>query len=206
MTSKYFPEIIDFINQLSPNKISAQRRSVLEMVADDIRQYRVENKGPLHLIFICTHNSRRSIIAEVLAALFLDFFKITNAESHSGGTMSTEVNIRVLRALRAIGFHVSSKEGLNPECQIQWGWLDATKFCWSTPFMDESNPKEGFYAMMVCHHADQHCPFVPGAFKRFSIPYTDPKHADDSIHEKQTYMDKCYEIGCEMKYLFSLLS
>ncbi len=56
---------------------------------------------------------------------------------------------------------------------------------------------------MTCDEADKNCPFVPGAEKRFSIPYVDPKQSDGTSQEAATYDERCQQIAAEMYYLVS---
>jgi arsenate reductase len=52
---------------------------------------------------------------------------------------------------------------------------------------DPALPSEGFAALMVCDEADAGCPFVTGASSRISMPFVDPKSADDSPDEAERY-------------------
>ena len=40
---------------------------------------------------------------------------------------------------------------------------------------------------MVCDEADAGCPIVPGAAMRISMPFPDPKTADDTPREGEQY-------------------
>ncbi len=44
------------------------------------------------------------------------------------------------------------------------------------------NPKHGFAAVMTCSQADGGCPFIPGADKRISITFEDPKLSDGTLN------------------------
>ncbi|MEL6276628.1 MAG: protein-tyrosine-phosphatase, partial [Bacteroidota bacterium] len=69
-----------------------------------------------------------------------------------------------------------------------------------------ANPQEQFAAVMTCDHADQNCPFVPGAERRFSLTYEDPKVADNTPSEKATYDERLRQIGRELLLAFSLVT
>jgi hypothetical protein len=56
---------------------------------------------------------------------------------------------------------------------------------------------------MTCSEADKACPVVPGAKARFSIPYDDPKVADNTPEEETRYEERCKQIATEMFYVFS---
>ena len=65
------------------------------------------------------------------------------------------------------------------------------------------NPATNFAVIMTCSHADENCPFIPGAEKRISVMYEDPKLYDNSILEKKMYKERSIQIATEMKYIFS---
>ena len=73
--------------------------------------------------------------------------------------------------------------------------------CFSKKYGDESNPSEGFGAVMTCSSADRGCPLVYGADARFAIPYVDPKVSDGTDAEAATYDARLEQIGTEMLYL-----
>ena len=56
---------------------------------------------------------------------------------------------------------------------------------------------------MTCDHASENCPIVPGAEKRISITYLDPKISDGTPEQKAVYEERSLQIATEMKYVFS---
>ena len=71
--------------------------------------------------------------------------------------------------------------------------MEATEF--SKLYSDESNPQNGFAALMVCTDADAGCPNVTGAGLRLSMPYLDPKNYDGSSIESAKYAERRDDIG-----------
>lgn len=61
------------------------------------------------LIFVCTHNSRRSQIAQMLALASADFLELPGIEAYSGGTETTEFYIRSVQALINVGFKIDKE-------------------------------------------------------------------------------------------------
>jgi arsenate reductase len=45
-------------------------------------------------------------------------------------------------------------------------------------------------------------PFIPGADKRISLPYEDPKSYDNTADEGKMYDERSIQIATEMKYIF----
>jgi arsenate reductase len=80
------------------------------------------------------------------------------------------------------------------------------KMAFSKLYNDATNPQDRFIAVMVCGHADENCPFIPNAEKRFALTFDDPKVADDTPEEAATYDAKIIEIGTQLFYLFNKLS
>ena len=72
--------------------------------------------------------------------------------------------------------------------------------------MTTSNPTK-FAAVMTCAHADENCPFIPGAEQRIPVRYKDPKAFDDTPEEKVAGIaNKSIEIATEMHYIFSSIA
>jgi arsenate reductase len=55
---------------------------------------------------------------------------------------------------------------------------------------------------MTCTHADENCPFIPGA-TRISLPYEDPKAFDGTPEEEAIYAERCRQIARELLFAFS---
>lgn len=65
------------------------------------------------------------------------------------------------------------------------------------------NPTADFCAIMTCAQTDEHCPNVTGSTLRVSMPYEDPKAADDTLAETATYDERCQQICREMFFIFA---
>lgn len=158
---------------------------------------------PLHIIVVCTGNSRRSMIGSSMGNLAAAYYGMPEIQFHSGGTAPTAFNKRTIQTLKNIGFSIetSGKEAprgepqtANPIYTIKWGeGLESQEF--SKHYADKANPKNGFAALMVCSEADAECPFVKGASARISMPYLDPKLFDDSPFEAAKYAERRDDIG-----------
>ncbi len=56
---------------------------------------------------------------------------------------------------------------------------------------------------MTCSHADENCPFIPGASQRIAVTYDDPKDFDGTPGQDEAYRERTRQIAREMLYLFS---
>jgi protein-tyrosine-phosphatase len=188
-------------------KISEKRKLVLEKIASYI-SLKIENNMPIRLIYICTHNSRRSHFGQIWAQVAANYFGISNFSSYSGGTEVTAFNINAIKALQTIGFEVNIQynDASNPIYEVLYSKDYDPIICFSKVYDHESNPKNEFAAIMTCSSADEACPTVFGADARFATPYEDPKKFDGTEIETKMYLERCFEIATEVFYTFSKVS
>ena len=188
------------------DKISSERKQLLESFAEFISN-KNEKDEEVNLIFICTHNSRRSQFAQVWAKTSAEYYGIKNINSFSGGTEATAFNPRAVNALRKIGFEINKNdENENPIYSIQYSEKLEPLKCFSKVYNNSFNPQNNFTAIMTCSDADENCPIVFGADERFPIRYEDPKKFDDTDLEEIKYDERCREIAREMLFTFSLVN
>ena len=182
--------------------IEPERKRRLAALAAFIRE-RMQNDEPARLTFICTHNSRRSQLAQVWAAVAAAQYGIEQVHTFSGGTEATAFNPRAVAALRRAGFVIEDPGGDNPRYAVGAAPGMPPLQLFSKTFEHPDNPQEGFAALMTCSEADQACPFVPGADLRLALPYEDPKVADGTPEETERYDERSHQIATEMLYAFS---
>jgi len=184
-----------------PSEITGSRKETLGQIAEYIKS----KNGSAKLTFICTHNSRRSTMAEIWAAVMAHYYGLKQVETYSGGTEATAFNPRAVAAMQRAGFVIKNSEGENPHYQVYFADDADPLECFSKTYDNPFNPQKEFAAVMTCDHADQNCPFIPGAEKRISIPYVDPKEADGTTEEEKIYDKRCRQIAVEMAYVMSLV-
>ncbi|MDZ7756800.1 protein-tyrosine-phosphatase [Rhodohalobacter sp.] len=182
--------------------IPEERKQTLQEVAKYISKELDEN-DTVKLNFICTHNSRRSHLAQIWTQTAAHYYDIEGVETYSGGTEATAFNPRAVAAVERAGFHVNSPVGENPRYEIKFSEEAEPMICFSKKFDDSENPEKNFAAIMTCSDADENCPFVPGTSFRKAVTYRDPKESDGTDHEKETYDERCRQIGTEMFYMMS---
>ncbi|MEX0721984.1 MAG: protein-tyrosine-phosphatase [Balneolaceae bacterium] len=202
-----YPKLKAYISSIEStfDSIPSSRKEQLKDVAGHIRSKK-ELGETVKLNFICTHNSRRSHLAQIWTATAAEYFKISDVEIYSGGTEATVFNPRAVAALERAGFEVENPGGENPKYSISFSEDSDPVICFSKKFDDSFNPDKNFAAIMTCSDADENCPFVPGAEFRASVTYQDPKESDGTEHETQTYDERCKQIATEMFYMMSLIS
>jgi protein-tyrosine-phosphatase len=199
------PYVAEVISQLEG--IPSDRREILDQIGGDIADRLQSEKGSAWLIYICTHNSRRSHMAQLWAQTAACYYKLDQVNTFSGGTQATACNIRTVSALRRAGFSiVTAEDGENPVFLIQYSDELPPMKAYSKIYNQGQNPKDDFIALMCCSEADMSCPIVEGASSRYAIHYVDPKEDDDTDEEVFAYDSRCREIAREMFYLMSQVS
>ncbi len=193
-----------FINKFGD--IPKSRTNILKSLGDYIISCLKDN-GSAKLMFICTHNSRRSQFAQIWADTAVQYFDIQNIVTFSGGTEATAFNNSVLGAIQKAGLFVvvADDNTSNPVYKVSVRPLTLKTTLFSKTFDDPSNPEEDFCAIMVCSDADEACPVIPGAASRISLPYEDPKASDGTDLEIQTYDISCQEIARDMFFTFNYI-
>jgi arsenate reductase (thioredoxin) len=198
---KYAEEIVTEYNQITP-----QRKTELEEIGKYVKK-RLKDSGSCKLTFICTHNSRRSQFGQIWAKTAAHFYGIKNIETYSGGIEVTACNPRTIAALERAGFTVSKENTpTNPRYTVMAGEGIEQNILFSKIYSDAFNPQKAFVALMVCSDADEKCPLVFGAEERFSLPYTDPKVADNTPQENATYDERSRQIAREVFYIMHIAS
>lgn len=197
-------EIESQINQLksSFNMISDERKELLKKFAGYISNNLKYGKE-VNLIFICTHNSRRSHISQIWAQTAAEYYDVPNIKCYSGGTEATAFNPRAVKAMEKAGFKIEKKDDSeNPVYLVYYSDDKGPLECFSKVYSDEYNPQKHFTAIMTCSDADENCPVVFGADVRFPIRYNDPKEFDNTEAEENKYSEKVEEIGREILFAF----
>lgn len=201
-----FPEIEKTVQSFDFNKISDDRKAVLQPLIEYI-QNKVNNQEQINLNFICTHNSRRSHLSQIWAQAGAAYYKIKQVYCYSGGTEETAMHPMIAAVLRASGFRITAlSEGENPVYTIKYAPNRQPVIGFSKLYDADFNPTSEFAAIMTCSQADGGCPFIAGTEKRIPITFEDPKISDHTPQQKEMYQQCSHQIGAEMLYVFSQIS
>ncbi|GAA4320063.1 protein-tyrosine-phosphatase [Pontixanthobacter gangjinensis] len=198
--TKLFPVLVKKIEHLEKSKIPAYRQKVLQPMIDYVQQQK-DHGAPITLNFICTHNSRRSQLAQVWAWAISRYYGI-KTDCYSGGTEETAFFKNAVEALRRAGFIIKSGSGQNPLFEIFMSEEIDPLICYSKVYDAPENPSEEFAALMTCSNADENCPFIPGSKARIPLDYKDPKEFDDTPFAMEKYEERSEQIASEMIHVF----
>lgn len=106
----------------------------------------------LRVLFLCTHNSARSQMAEgLLRALAGDRFDVASA-----GTEATRVHPLAIRAMQEVGIDLTGHTSKTIDMLIDQPWN---------------------YVITVCDSANERCPIFPGKTTRLHWSFDDPSQA-----------------------------
>jgi arsenate reductase len=192
----------DFI-QKEIDIIPAQRKEILDKITQYINTKKAEQK-PVKLVYVCTHNSRRSHFGQVWAQVAASFYGVKDVQTFSGGTEATAFNINAINALKRIGFEIKAMDDKkNTLYHVFYDLSERPIVCFSKVYNDAVNPSDEFAAIMTCSDAEQNCPFIPGVELRIATTYDDPKTFDLTPLKDAKYDERCKQIATETFYIFS---
>ena len=198
-------KIREIISQLSTERISEERKIILQPLIEFISS-KISKNEEVRLNFICTHNSRRSHLSQILAQTMANYYHIENVFCYSGGTEATAMFPKVAETLTNQGFEILKlSETENPVYAVKFAENEHAVICFSKKYDDDFNPKSEFVAILTCDSADENCPIVYGAETRIPIKYEDPKKSDGTAEMNETYFNRSLEIATEMKFVFENL-
>jgi arsenate reductase len=191
----------DLVNNFS--SIKPERKILLEKISQYIQQKKQENKS-IQLVYVCTHNSRRSHFGQIWAQVAAYYYHVKNVQTFSGGTEATAFNINAINAVKRVGFDVKkTTDSINPIYDLHYDEIEKPIECFSKVYNDDVNPKYEFAAIMTCSDAEENCPFIPGVELRIGTTYDDPKAFDNTPLQDAKYDERCKQIALETFYVFS---
>ncbi len=190
-----------FLNAFDKTFLNSERRDLLLKISHQISE-EYNNQGFVNLNFICTHNSRRSQMAQVWAFFAAQYFNL-NIGSFSGGTEVTSFNRNTIKTLQkaSVKFQLDDFSHQNPKYIISFKGISKTILGFSKRY-DHPENKTPFIAITTCDNADAKCPFIPEAMYRFHLPFDDPKSAEGTELQNKTYLETNEQIAADVYFIF----
>lgn len=198
-TEDFFKEAFLSLNIEDP------RKELLQKIATFIVK-ELKNNQSVNINYICTHNSRRSQLAQVWSNFATHYFHFNEIESFSGGTVVTSFYRNTVKTLQEVGFNFQLIEfsHQNPVYLIAYKNCEHPIFGFSKLYNNELN-KTPFIAITTCSSADENCPFISEAIERFHLPFNDPKQFDNTLYKAEKYLETNKQIAGEIHYLFKIM-
>ena len=172
----------------------SSRQSMMDGYAKEIANH-IRKNGSANLVYVCTHNSRRSQFAQLWSAHHSEMLKLP-ITSYSAGTEKTACHPNVLEVLRNEGFGIESDVDNH---RVVWNGNTLTTLGSKT--IDSGDLPNEFFAIMTCSDADENCPFIPSALGRFRLTFEDPKWSDKTNDAIKVYQETSLTISNDIKYL-----
>ncbi|MCS7233326.1 MAG: arsenate reductase ArsC [Synergistetes bacterium] len=123
------------------------------------------------VLFVCTHNSARSQMAEgFLNAIYGDIY-----EAYSAGTKPSRVNPYAIKVMAEIGIDISHHRSKG---------------------LEEFLGEEFDYVVTVCDSARDSCPFFPGGKEYIHKGFEDPSQA---VGSEEEIINKFREVRDDIK-------
>jgi arsenate reductase (thioredoxin) len=140
----------------------------------------VRDGGPIRVLFVCTGNSARSIMAEAL----LRHHGGDRFEVHSAGTEPRGVNPLTMRVLREAGIDAGGVRSKS---------------------VNEYLGQTFDYVVTVCDEARQVCPVFPGVHGSLHWGYEDPAEAQGTEEERLEVFKRVFiQIGERVRQFATL--
>lgn len=198
LVKNYCDDLIKIFDQ-----IPAARKELLEQVSQYILKKQTSGK-PINLLYVCTHNSRRSHFGQIWGQVAAYYYNVKNVATFSGGTEATAFNNNAINAIKRVGFKVKAiTTEENSTYHVYYDEQENPIVCFSKVYDDPKNPKTEFAAIMTCSDAEENCPFIPGVELRIGTTYDDPKAFDNTPLQDSKYDERCKQIALETLYIFS---
>ena len=200
-----FAKIHTLLHEFETNGFSASDRPKQITKGAQFLASKLSRGELADVMFVCTHNSRRSQFAHVWATVAASHFGLDGVRCYSGGTEVTACNERTIASLKRFGFEIEmTGREANPMYLVHFSNdrppIECNSKLYTAPGLSD------FAAMMCCSDVDEKCPLVQGAAVRIPWHYEDPKVADDTDQETARYDERSLQIGHDMYHLMALAS
>lgn len=120
---------------------------------------------PVHMLFLCTHNSARSQMGEAIA----NHVGHGWLKAYSAGTAPSVVNPHAIRAMESMGIAMGDARSQH---------------------VDEFVDQQFDYVITVCDSARESCPYFPATTEMIHWSFADPSAATGSDVEVQAVFDE----------------
>ena len=199
MKGELLLSVKNYFEALDTSVISKDRREVLQVLIEFVKS-KLEKEEAIMLNYVCTHNSRRSQISQIMGQVASYYYGV-NAICYSGGTEATAFHPNAIAAISRTGIEVEQQGESNPVIFVRYSLKKSPLSCFSKVYDHAYNMAGDFAAIMTCAHADDKCPVILNA-TRIPIRYEDPKRSDSTKEMSAVYDATAKEIATEMKYVF----
>ena len=180
-----FNKFFSRIDSFNPNQ---KRKKRLDNIASVINENLNKTRS---IVFLCTHNSRRSQICEVWGKVFAEIYR-KKININSAGAFKTVVHSQVYESIVKCGLIVNNKKEI---------FFDKKKFKLNSKTTDSITMKN-FIAVMTCSDAEKSCPHDPKSIRNIKMFFNDPRIYDETDKMSREYLKTTTYIAEELNYIF----
>ena len=137
-------------------------------------------RKPIRILFLCTHNSARSQMAEALTR----YVGKGHIEAFSAGTEPSRVHPDAIKAMKKLGIDISGQRSKH---------------------LDEFRNQKFNYVITVCDRAREMCPIFPGDPEQIHWSFPDPTAEQNAAKREQLFMDTATQLMTRINYLVLML-
>ena len=148
--------------------------------SDSSAAKRTDPRPAARVLFLCTHNSARSQMAEGI----LRHLGGSRVEAFSAGSHPTKVHPDAVRVLAAMGIDISQQQSKH---------LDAFA---GRPFD---------YIITVCDRVREVCPLFPNDPERIHWSFPDPAIIEDTTAREQAFQQAAQQLLTRLRHLITLI-
>ena len=180
-----FNKFFSRIDSFNPNQ---KRKKRLDNIASVINENLNKTRS---IVFLCTHNSRRSQICEVWGKVFAEIYR-KKININSAGAFKTVVHSQVYESIVKCGLIVNNKKEI---------FFDKKKFKLNSKTTDSITMKN-FIAVMTCSDTEKSCPHDSRSVRNIKMFFNDPRIYDETDKMSREYLKTTTYIAEELNYIF----
>ena len=145
------------INKYIPEK---DKKTHLDIIISEIKEGLINTNN---IIFLCTHNSRRSQLCQIWGYILAKIYKV-DLIFNSAGSEKTEVHENIFYCLSYLGIKAENNKVIFKDLIINL----------HSKTLNEIK-EDKFIAIMTCSDTEKSCPTDPRSIKNIKMFYEDPK-------------------------------
>lgn len=135
---------------------------------------------PIRVLFLCTHNSARSQMAEGIMRHLGD----GRVAAFSAGSQPTEVHPDAVRAMAAIGIDISQQH---------------------SKYLDMFDGQSFDYIITVCDRVREVCPIFPNDPEQVHWSFADPAAVEDPAARERAFQQTAQQLVTRTRHLLTVL-
>ena len=191
-----------FENAIIKYDIPKPRLEILIKLSEFISD-QLKNQSFVNLNFIDKENSKTSQLLQVWSSFAIQYFKLKNIQSYSGGISVSSVHKNTIKSLQKIGFRfqIVDFSHQNSSYRVSSNNFIGSGLLFSKSVYHPTN-KSPFIAIIVSENSNIISPYIPDALKLFHLEYPNPNSLDTNLFKIEKYTALNIQIAAEIHFLF----